>query len=732
MIETDLLELDGIADRIIFRNDTNGYTVIDVRAGDEIVPAVGNMPWINAGENLQLFGRWGSHPEFGAQFLVESYKRSMPSTCDLIVKYLSSDMIKGVGLQTATKLVNKFKEDTISIIKNSPHEMCFIKGINEEKANNISKQLNTIISISDMSEYLNKYGVLSEEVVKIYKILGDNYLKEIEKNPYILCMDSIGVDFNKVDIIAQDIKASPKDVNRIKAGILYILKHNTNNGHTCLPIKKLIPVTSNFLNLESELIEDSIEEMINNREIVLEKINNIEFLFLSDMYDSETYCALRVKMLLKSVCKNIGNINEKIREEEELNRIEYASLQKEAIQIAASKGLLILTGGPGTGKTTTLKAIIDILEKNDEKIFLSAPTGRAAQRMSEITGREAKTIHRMLEVCWNSTDNPTFNKNEKHLLNCDTLIIDEMSMVDLKLFEGVLRAVPMGCRFIIVGDCNQLMSISAGNVLNDLISSDIIPVVQLKEIFRQSQKSLIVMNAHKIVNNEIPELGVKDNDFFFLPIYSAAKVKSTIIDLCQRRLPKTYGYSPIYDIQVITPGRKGLLGTESLNLGIQEAINPRDGIKKEVKLNGILLRENDKVMQTKNNYNIYWEKANGTQGEGIYNGDIGIILEIDLKSSHIVIKYDDKIAVYEFEVCNNLDLAYAVTVHKSQGSEFESVIIPILGENPKLYYRNLLYTAVTRAKSKLIILGSEEYVEKMVKNDARSKRYSALCKFLEE
>lgn len=725
-----LLELEGTAEQIIFRNDLNGYTVLSVRKNNESVVAVGNMPWVNVGEVLRLIGRWKPHHNFGMQFSVESFQRFMPSERESIVKYLSSGAIKGIGECTAEKIVKEFGEETLYVIEKYPDKICKIKGMTVKKAERISKEFNEIISIKNINESLQKYGISSEETIKIYNCLGSDAINEILKNPYILCSEGIDSDFNKADEIALNLDKQLDDPLRIKSGIVYVLKHNMNNGHTCLPLRKLVPVVSEFLDVDFQKISKSINDMIENEELIAENLNNDNFIFTPQSYNSESYCALRVAVIMKYPPKLVDNVEDKIFEAEVTDGIKYANLQRQAIMLAAAKGMLVLTGGPGTGKTTTLKAIIKILEDNGEKILLAAPTGRAAGRMSEITGHEAKTIHRMLEVCWDKTNRVIFNKNERNPLECDVLVIDEISMIDVALFEKVLRALPLGRRLILVGDSDQLPSIGAGNILGDLKASGIVPVVQLKEIFRQSQKSLIVINSHKIVNGEMPELSVKNNDFFFLPVHDPAKIQNMVIDLCQRRLPKSYGYSPIYDIQVITPGRKGILGTQQLNLLLQAAINPKSEEKREININGIVFREYDKVMQTKNNYSIYWEKPDGTCGEGIYNGDVGMVCEIDSATSYMAVKYDDKIAVYETESFNDLDLAYSMTVHKSQGSEFEAVVIPLYGKSSRLYYRNLLYTAVTRAKSKLILVGSKECIKQMVENDKKTKRYSALYEFL--
>lgn len=725
-----LLELKCTAENLIFRNESSGYTVLGVKSQDQEVVAVGNMPWVNVGEGLSLVGKWKFHPSFGVQFFVERYERFTPLGNHSIVKFLSSGIVKGIGINIAERIVEKFGEETLQILQDCPGKICEIKGINTQKAKKISDKLREIETLKNIDNYLKKYSLSPDDTVKVYKILGENAINEVENNPYILCQEEIGIDFEKADIIAKNLGKPTDNSSRIKEGILYILKHNINNGHTCLPVGKFVSVASDFLEVSKELIEENIEIMLKNGDIKIENLNENNFIFLESLHNLETYCALRIKMIMSQSEVSEQDVYKKIKNIEHRSGIVYSYLQKRAIKYAVTKGIFVLTGGPGTGKTTTLQAIIEILENKGEKVLVAAPTGRAVQRICEVTRKEAKTIHRMLEACLNSRGAAIFSKNEKNLLDCDTLIVDEASMIDLTLFEAILRALPMGSRLIIVGDSDQLPSIGAGDILGDLVSSGVIPAVRLSEIFRQSQKSLIVVNAHKIVRGEMPNLSSKDNDFFFLPVSDPKKICETVVDLYTRRLPKSYGYNPKDDIQVLTLGRKGNIGMEFLNLHLQKAVNPKSLYKREINVNGFILREQDKVMQTKNNYNIFWEKSDSTQGEGIYNGDIGTVLEIDLSSFHIAVKFDEKIAVYELELAGELELAYASTVHKSQGSEFEVVILPLFGQNSRLHYRNLLYTAVTRAKSKLIIVGQEGAIKNMIENDKKAKRYSSLKYFL--
>ena len=725
-----LYEINGAVDRIIFRNEQNGYRVIELSVENELVTAVGMMPYISVGENVKLLGNFKSHPTFGEQFTVEACERSMPTTTAAILKYLSSGAIKGIGPSTACKLVERFGEKTLEVIEKNSEELTQIRGITKEKARKISEEFTKLFSIRELMIYLGKYGITPEEAIKIYKIYGQDAVKSINENPYLLCEEPLEISFERADKLAYSLEQPQENVCRIRAGIVYILAHNMNNGHTCLPKDKLLEAAANFLSIDLELAENTLKEVLDDGTLQQDIINEKEFIFTNKMHQIEVYSAGRLLMMLKFPPQKIFGADKYIEAIEKKHKITYAKLQKKAITMALEDGILILTGGPGTGKTTPLNAIIDILEKNGEKVCLAAPTGRAAQRMAAVTGREAKTIHRLLEVQWDTDDKPTFKRNEKNLLECDAIILDELSMVDAALFEGVLRALPLGCRLILVGDSDQLPSVGAGNVLSDLIKSETIPMVELKEIFRQSLESLIVTNAHKIVNGELPELSVRDNDFFFMNVNDPQTIIDTIRDLCTKRLPGTYGYSPLFDIQVIAPGKKGPLGTININKVLQEAINSPSNSKKEININGTIFREGDKVMQIRNNYNIIFAREDGSSGEGVFNGDIGILLTIDKEDSSLVVQFDDKYAKYDLENASDLDLAYAITVHKSQGSEFEAVVMPVYFGAPQLYYRNLLYTAVTRAKSMIVMVGTAWTVKKMVENNKKTRRYSGLCNFL--
>ncbi|MEE0868746.1 MAG: ATP-dependent RecD-like DNA helicase [Ruminococcus sp.] len=730
MDNENLLQLEGAVENIVYRNEENGYTVIEISDGDDYITAVGIMPQANVGDTVKLTGVYTNHRNYGRQFSAQICEICRPTESADILRYLSSGAIKGIGASTAQRLVSEFGEATLDVMETQPERVALIKGISKSKALDFANQLKTNTGVRTLMLYLGEYGISNTSAVKIYNALGAGCVDRIRENPYILCQGDFGVSFESADFIAKKESLEPESGVRLRAGITYILRHNERNGHTCLPKEKLAAISADFLNVGIDRINNCMEEMLFDRTLIGETFDEAEFVFTPQLHLSEMYVSSRIKMLLKFPAEKIKDIDREIENCEKTDGITYAELQKKAINSALTEGMLVLTGGPGTGKTTTLNAIIKILKDKGKKVLLSAPTGRAAQRMSELTGDEAKTLHRLLEVSWDKHDNPVFNKNERNQLKCDALIVDEVSMVDTFIFESVMRALPLGCRLVLVGDSDQLPSVGPGNVLGDLIDSGIIPVVRLNEIFRQAQQSLIVTNAHKIVNGEMPVLSNTDKDFFFLQRNNKTDVTNVIIDLCVNRLPKAYGYSAFDNIQVLSPSKKGELGTAELNSKLQNALNTKSDDKQEVTIGSKTFRTGDKVMQIKNNYDIRWFKDNGETGEGIFNGDIGIIEKIDKKVKIIKISFYDKTAAYTYESASDLDFAYAVTVHKSQGNEFDAVIIPMFQGPPQLYYRNLLYTAVTRAKKTLILVGNPHTVEYMVNNNRRTKRYSGLKEFL--
>ena len=700
---SDLLELNGSVEQVIYHNEKNQYTVLNMLADDDFVTVVGSFPFVSAGEELQVFGKWENNPAYGEQFRAEAFQRARPATAEAMLKYLASGAIKGVGRALAARMVEAFGVNALEVIEKDPERLAQIKGVTLAKAREISAEFQRIIGIRELMAFLGAFGVAPEEAILVWKKYGEESISCVQQDPYSLCDPEIGLSFGVADAVAQSMECPQDDAGRLQAGMLYVLRHNLDNGHTCLPWDSLCQVGARMLGVAQDLAQDAVGELLDSFRVMEEEIGGRRFIFLQQQHLCEEYIAGRMKAMLRSPPNALYGAEVQTGLIEQSQGIQYAAKQRAAIKAAMEQGVLILTGGPGTGKTTTLNAIIHILKQAGERVLLAAPTGRAAKRMSELTGEEAKTIHRMLQVEWDEQDRPVFNRNERNPLECECLVIDEMSMVDAYVFESVLRALPLGCRLILVGDSDQLPSVGAGNVLGDLIASALFPTVQLKEIFRQSMESLIVTSAHRIVEGQIPQLTVRDNDFFFLPSREPAAAQELVVGLCAQRLPKSYGFSCVEDIQVLCPSRKGEMGTVELNKLLREAINPAEKGKPEAKINGQLFREGDKVMQVRNDYHLPWTKDDGAEGQGVFNGDMGVVTEIDKPGGAVRVRIDDKTVLYDFEhAANELEPAYAVTVHKSQGNEFTAVVIPVLKVPGQLRYRNLLYTAVTRAKKLLI------------------------------
>lgn len=731
MREHEKIRISGVVNHVTFTNKENGFTVLELESGDELVTAVGVMPELNAGELLELSGYWDFHASFGRQFKVEMCERRMPASAGDILRYLSSGGVKGIGPKTAVKVVERFGEETFEVLENEPERLAQIKGISLEKAKEISADFKKQFAVREIMIALERYGMTTAECVAAFRVFGARASDIITRNPYALCSEGVGFSFSRAETVAQALPSPPDKGYRLQAGVLHVMSHNLSNGHTCIPRDKLFAPCAELLSTNDDTVDITIDELVGSGRLVSRDINGREFLFLPYIYKAEKNAAEHIKQLLKFPPAGRPAPEKEVDRLEKQTGIKYGKRQREAIITAVEKGMLILTGGPGTGKTTTLNGILRFFEEDGLKVALAAPTGRAAKRMSEVTGRNAKTIHRLLEVEWDKNDRPQFSRNARNPLEANAVILDELSMVDITLFSSFLEALPIGCRLIMVGDSDQLPPVGAGNVLHDLISSGEIPVVELKEVFRQAMESLIVENAHRIVKGDAPILNVSDKDFFFIQNESPFLAAKTVTDLCTARLPKAYGYSPLDNIQVICPSRMGDSGTYNLNRMLQSALNPQDDAKAEITVAGTVFREGDKVMQTRNNYNIEWTSSD-SEGTGIFNGDIGMLRKIDMRTRTVDIMFDDRKAVFPFESLQELELAYAVTVHKSQGNEFDVVVMPVAGVPPRLAYRNLLYTGVTRAKKMLVLVGSKRQVCAMAANDKKARRYSALEHFLKE
>ncbi|HPU41419.1 MAG TPA: ATP-dependent RecD-like DNA helicase [Acetivibrio clariflavus] len=727
-----LITFEGIIEEIIFSNEINGYTVCELRGEKETITAVGFMPFINVGEMIKVSGNWITHPDYGEQLKVELYEKILPKTLEAIETFLASGLIKGIGPASAKKIVKRFGEDTINIIEFHPEKLSEIKGISLEKALRIGQAYHEQKELRDVVMFFQEYGISPTYCAKIYQIYGKDTIEEIRNNPYKLSDEAIGINFKTADRIAKSLGIDPKSKFRVCSGIKYVLSHIAMDGHTFAEEDKLKEYTSELLEVDLDDINNALISLLLDKSIYIERNEASSRVYLSAFYNAEAGVARKLAQLSSIKFKgDLSDFDEKILEVQKKEGIILTQNQKDAIREALINGVLIITGGPGTGKTAIIKSIINLLINEGYEVLLAAPTGRAAKRMTEATGFEAKTIHRLLEMGYASKDDElVFARNEDNPIDADVVIIDEMSMVDILLMNHLLKAIEIGTRLILVGDVDQLPSVGPGKVLQDLINSDVIKTVRLKEIFRQAEESYIIVNAHRINNGEKPLLNNKEKDFFFVTRNSPEDIVKTIVDLCVRRIPCAYGFEPMKDIQVLTPVRKGPVGVGNLNTELQTVLNPKDRNKREKVYRDFLFREGDRVMQIKNNYNIRWWKddGNGSEGEGVFNGDTGIIKGIDDEEQKIVVIFDDdKIVEYDFSILDELEPAFAMTIHKSQGSEFPVVIIPIFPGPQVLMTRNLLYTAVTRAKNLVVLVGNKDYLDVMINNERETNRNSGLA-----
>lgn len=724
--------LIGTVDDITYYNPENGYCIAELSCDDDCATIVGEVGELVVGATVECRGKWVMNPKYGRQFAAQSAVMTLPADVGGILRYLSSGVIRGIRGATATKIVEAFGASTFDVIENEPARLAKIKGISHAKAKQISHDFKMQFASRETMVGLTALGLTQTEAIKAYGLFKSETMDVVKANPYMLIGSATGITFEKADAIVDNLQDKPPFEYRAIAGVVHIVRHNLRNGHTCIPRDRIFAPAKGLLECGDDDVDIALDNAIQQKALVQVNIEGRDFLFLPEIYNAESSIADRIKIMTQYPPQEKEIFSSEIYAFESVSDIQFDDKQRQAIEIAVNKGLLILTGGPGTGKTTTVKGIISLMKNRGLKVELAAPTGRAAQRMEELTGCEAKTIHRLLEVEYKEGNElPTFVHNLRNPLDCDAVIVDELSMVDVTLFAALLDALPLHCRLIMVGDQDQLPPVGAGNVLRDMIDSNVISVVKLDKVFRQAMQSRIVTNAHRVVNGEMPQLdNSADSDFFLLKENSRYNAPRKILELVTDRLPMTYGLDPMSDIQVLCPSRMGEIGTQNINAVLQARLNPPAKDKQEIRYKGYVLREGDRVMQIKNNYDVPWfrPKENGT---GVFNGDIGILSHIDRANNIINVKYDDKEAMYSFENVKEIELAYAMTVHKSQGSEFGAVVMPVLATPTKLAYRNLFYTALTRAKKLLVLVGNQESIKQMVDNDKKSRRYSALKFFIE-
>lgn len=736
-MEKTVESLAGYVEHIIYRNADNGYTVLNLVSGEDEITCVGIFSVIAEGENIEARGEYTEHPTYGQQFKVTSFEEKAPEDEEAIERYLGSGAIKGIGLAMAARIVRRFKEDTFRIIEEEPERLAEIKGISNRKAMEIASQVNEKRDLRQAMIFLQQYGITMNLAVKVYQAYGQDVYGIIRENPYRLADDIDGVGFRTADEIAARVGIRMDSDFRVRSGILYTLLQASGEGHTYLPETELTPRASKLLNVTAEQVEKQYMDLAIERKIILKQMEDQTQIYAASFYYMEANTATMLKRLNISYDVSDAEIEQQIRGIEKKSGMTLDEHQVTAVKEAVRNGLLVITGGPGTGKTTTINTIIRYFELEGLEIFLAAPTGRAAKRMSETTGFEARTVHRMLELNGGAEGSGGFERDESNPLEADVIIVDEMSMVDISLMYSLLKAISVGTRLILVGDVNQLPSVGPGSVLRDIIQSHACNVVMLTKIFRQASTSDIIVNAHKINHGEEVILDNKSMDFFFLKRYDADVIINVVLQLIKQKLPKFVDATP-YDIQVLTPMRKGLLGVERLNGILQRYMNPPANDKVEKEYGSTVFREGDKVMQTKNNYQLAWEirtKFGLTvdKGLGIFNGDMGIIRQINDFAEQMIIEFDEgRMVEYPYKLLDELELAYAITIHKSQGSEYPAVVIPLLGGPMMLMNRNLLYTAVTRARKCVTLVGNEVTFQQMIRNTSQQKRYSGLCDRLKE
>ena len=729
-MEQELEQIEGTVEDIIYENPDNGYVVFEVSGGGVITVVCGIVGELHAGVSVVCRGKYENHATYGRQFHAQECETDMPKDLEAVYAFLASKSLPYIGAKTAEKILNKFGAQSLEIIANDPAQLTAIPGISADKADRIQQEFKRMFGMRELIAYLSQFEISPRRAMEVFRAFGPGAMQAISNNPYLLCGEPLQLDFRHADSIAQYYHMEGDCVQRLEAALLRTLRHNANNGHTCLPRNQLIDTASNFIHQPPEKLGEALNRCLEEEELGAKVFDGTQYIYLPDLLSAEQDIAHRLAILTQRGKQTARNLDQNIQILELTQGFAYAPLQREAIRKAMTENCLVLTGGPGTGKTTTVNAILQLLEQQAERVALCAPTGRAAKRLSELTGRKASTIHRLLEVDYTGGV-VSFVHNDKNLLKCDVVILDEMSMVDVRLFQALITALRYSCRIIMVGDADQLPSVGPGNILGEVIRSGLVPTVCLNEIFRQAKRSLIVENAHHIISNEPLQKGGRADDFFFLEADGDA-AQQLVCDLVTTRLPRSYGFDPIRDIQVLCPTKLGPTGTQALNAALQNLLNPPQKGKPQLQSASRVFRVGDKVMQVRNNYEILWQRIGGEQGVGAYNGDIGIVESINPRDRSMVVRMDDRRMLYPAENLNELEIAYAITVHKSQGSEFPAVILPVAQVPPRLCYRNLFYTGVTRARKLCVVAGRRDVVNRMMSNIRQNLRYSGLCELLKE
>lgn len=727
--------VEGTVENVIFHNEENGYTVLllTVEGEEEPVTVVGCIPCAAAGEGMTVTGVWSVHPVHGSQLTAESVERRMPEREEDMIAYLSSGILKGIGPATAQRLVERFGTDTLLVIEQEPERLRCIKGITAQRAKELSDAFRALTGLRQLMEFLARYDLPVYLAMPLQRTYGDGAIQALRDDPYILSRAQYGVDFSIADEIAISLGFDGDDPCRLRAALTYELEHNAANGHVFLPREKLLFATSQLLAVTPDELELALDKLIEGFGVVEKTIAGVQGCYLPRLYQAETFVAERLLSLVRTPVEVLPRAEKVIDDIEKEQGVAYAPLQRQAVCLAARGGILLLTGGPGTGKTTSLRGIVALYERMGLDVALLAPTGRAAKRLGEVTGREAQTIHRALGMSYNElTGQTAFKKNAQDPLEVHAVIVDEMSMVDIELMRSLLEAMRPGSRLVLVGDPDQLPSVGPGSVLGDMLRSGVVPAVSLTQVFRQAEQSAIIRAAHAVDRGELPPLeNSGSGDLFFLRRRAPDRLVQTVVELCRDRLPKNMGI-PAEQIQVLSPTRKGPCGTAALNRALQAALNPPERGKRQKQWGDMTFRVGDRVMQTRNNYDVLWEKEDGSGGSGIFNGDVGVIQDIDPGGELITLRFDDRTAVYTADLLSQLDMAYAVTVHKSQGSEYPAVILAAASAAPSLLVRGVLYTAITRARRLLILAGDDAVLAQMAANNKQQRRYSGLRRRLKE